>query len=971
LVVDMLKLASPTQLPLRAPGGMPISRSRALIAFPGVCCSRTPGALAAAFADRTALNTAVLNCLGAVASWANYCSTDTNCANPGSARSGAAGFDDRGTSRSEYRPETSPSAAHDRRGGLGDGPSVGGFRRSGRSSVSASSRHHLRWTRASLVVLALLGLIVAPGTIFVVATGPDSDLAPVRALRRLAQTPSSGGVEYPQRAKLNATDGAAGDGFGYDVSIDGDTMVIGSYMDDDKNSGSGSAYVFTRDTPGDLNSGWTQVVKLTASDGAKDDRFGWSVSIDGDTMVIGATREGDTSGDTDSGAAYVFTRDTAGDLASGWTQRKKLRASDAAEGDNFGIGVSIDGDTVVIGARQDDDWGQNSGSAYVFTRDTAGDLASDWKQRAKLTAGQAYGWAEGDYFGFSVSIDGDTIVIGAFLDDDKGSNSGSAYVFTRDTAGDLASGWTQRKKLRASDAAAGDNFGVSVSIDGDTMVIGARYNDNDEGSNSGSAYVFTRDTAGDLASGWTQFAKLTADDGAASDQFGYSVSIDGDTMVIGAIVDDDKGTDSGSAYVFTRDTAGDLASNWTQVAKLTADDGAASDNFGFSVSIDGDTVVIGARQDDDWGQNSGSAYVFTLASPCDASSPPANGAVGNCTSSLASGSFCTPICDSGYALSGTISCADGTLTDTAVCNQTAINCTAAQYFDGSACQACPAYSSSTGETSTSCTCAANTFASKSGNTWTCANCTVGATKAAGSVVPGTGGGEKEKDVCTAPSTPSTETPSTPSTETDKEKAEKTRDAMLSGIKNEKMKKKAKLLADAATTGKKVRKMSAKLTAPDEDTACSDYYSKAGLSSSLGACIATVASRRRGRALTATTYDVSVFFSDAEVDDSTLTAATNALKAEGVSVEIDDVDPIVELGTIEGVDSSTLETFKAQATAAAATMPPSPPPPPVSSSPPPPPPYPPPNLIKDEDDAANTPRDILGALLLACVILLLF
>ena len=128
-----------------------------------------------------------------------------------------------------------------------------------------------------------------------------------------------------------------------------------------------------------------------------------------------------------------------------------------------------------------------------------------------------------------------------------------------------------------------------------------------------------------------------------------------------------------------------------------------------------------------------------------------------------------------------------------------------------------------------------------------------------------------------------------------------------------------------------------------------YYTKAGLSNSLGACVATAASRRRGRALTATTYDVSVFFSEAEVDDSTLTAATNALKAEGISVEVNDVDPIAELSTIEGVDSSTLETFKAQAPSAAATMPPSPPPPPVSSPPPPPPPKPPPNLIKDDDD----------------------
>ena len=143
-----------------------------------------------------------------------------------------------------------------------------------------------------------------------------------------------------------------------------------------------------------------------------------------------------------------------------------------------------------------------------------------------------------------------------------------------------------------------DYFGLSVSIDGDTVVIGA-YEDDDNGSTSGSAYVFTRVTAGDLASGWTQVAKLTADDGAANDYFGYSVSIDGDTMVIGAHGDDDRGSNSGSAYVFTRVTAGDLTSGWTQVAKLTADDGAADDRFGYSVSIDGDTVVIGAYADDD------------------------------------------------------------------------------------------------------------------------------------------------------------------------------------------------------------------------------------------------------------------------------------------------------------------------------------------------------------------------------------
>ena len=167
-------------------------------------------------------------------------------------------------------------------------------------------------------------------------------------------------------------------------------------------------------------------------------------------------------------------------------------------------------------------------------------------------------------------------------------------MFTRITPGDLASGWTQvEPKLTANDGAEGDLFGGSVAIDGDTVVIGA-YGDDDKGDGSGAAYVFRRNTPGDLASGWTQVEKPTANDGTNGPHFGNSVSIDGDTMVIGASLDTNlnpyKGTESGSAYVFTRNTAGDLASGWTQVAKLTSSDGAANDRFGYSVSIDGDTL---------------------------------------------------------------------------------------------------------------------------------------------------------------------------------------------------------------------------------------------------------------------------------------------------------------------------------------------------------------------------------------------
>jgi hypothetical protein len=319
-----------------------------------------------------------------------------------------------------------------------------------------------------------------------------------------------------------------------------------------------------------MTENWTERQKLLASDGAAYDYFGCSVSLDGDTAVIGA--DGDDDLGSASGSAYVFTR-----TGTSWTQQAKLLASDGEAGDKFGRSVSLDGDTVVIGAYSDDSY---RGSAYVFTRS-----GTTWMQQAKLTASD--GEADG-FFGISVSLDGDTVVIGAYRDD---LYRGSAYIFTR-----TGTSWAQQAKLLASDGSAGDWFGVSVSVDGDTAVIGA-YKDDDLGDASGSAYVFTR-----TGTSWTQQAKLLASDGAADDEFGWSVSLDGDTAVIGADGDDDLGSASGSAYVFTRS-----GTTWTQQAKLTASDGEADDWFGWSVSLDGDTVVIIAAGDDSW---RGSAYVF-------------------------------------------------------------------------------------------------------------------------------------------------------------------------------------------------------------------------------------------------------------------------------------------------------------------------------------------------------------------------
>jgi len=276
--------------------------------------------------------------------------------------------------------------------------------------------------------------------------------------------------------------------------------------------------------------------------------------------------------------------------SSAWAQTQneiqKLLANDGAAGSPFGNSVAVDEDTAVIGVSGDDDNGGNSGSAYVFTRD-----AGVWTEQQKLVAGDG---AAGDMFGVSVAVDGDTAVIGAFFDDDNGIKSGSAYVFTRS-----GTAWTQQAKLIASDGAAHDVFGESVAVDGDTAVIGARLDD-DNGVASGSAYVYIRS-----GTTWAQQAKLAAVDAAALDRFGFSVAVDGDTAVIGAHLDDDNGGASGSAYVFTRS-----GSAWTQQQKLTASDGAASDFFGISVAMDGDTAVIGASGDDDNGAGSGSAYVY-------------------------------------------------------------------------------------------------------------------------------------------------------------------------------------------------------------------------------------------------------------------------------------------------------------------------------------------------------------------------
>jgi len=269
------------------------------------------------------------------------------------------------------------------------------------------------------------------------------------------------------------------------------------------------------------------------------------------------------------------------------TAEVKLTASDAAAGDWFGGSVSISSDYAIVGAHESDDAGSGSGSAYIFYRNQGG--ADNWGQQAKLTAGDD-AQAE-DYFGVSVAINGDYAIVGAYREDEKGSDAGAAYVFKRD-----GTDWDQQVKLLPGDSG-WQNFGRGVALDGAYAIVGA-YVD------AGKAYIYVRS-----GENWTQQAKITASDAAASDEFGGSVSISGDNVIVGAARNDDDGDNSGSAYSFLRSE-----SSWSEQTKLTASDAAAGDQFGWPVSINGNYAIVGVGLDDfDGKTDAGSAYIYHVS----------------------------------------------------------------------------------------------------------------------------------------------------------------------------------------------------------------------------------------------------------------------------------------------------------------------------------------------------------------------
>ncbi len=321
-----------------------------------------------------------------------------------------------------------------------------------------------------------------------------------------------------------------------------------------------------------------EVKKLLADDGEAGDRFGRSVSIFGNIAVVGAYNDDDNG--NNSGSAYILYKDEGG--SDNWGEVVKLIASDGAADDEFGRSVGIFGDIIIVGAQGNNNY---SGAVYVFYKDEGG--TDNWGEVAKLTASDA---AAGDFFGISVDIDGDIVVIGAYKENNTNGNlAGSAYIFSKDEGG--ADNWGEITKLTNSDGIANDEFGYSVSISQSNIIVGT-YKKADD---TGAAYIFSKDEGG--TDNWGEVKKVTASDAATGNYFGVSVNIYEDYAIVGS-------TGNLSTYIFSVDEGG--PDNWGQISILTPTDAGLFDQFGLSVCMYNDILLVGSPEH----QGEGAVYQF-------------------------------------------------------------------------------------------------------------------------------------------------------------------------------------------------------------------------------------------------------------------------------------------------------------------------------------------------------------------------
>ena len=417
------------------------------------------------------------------------------------------------------------------------------------------------------------------------------------------------------------------DAFGFSVDMDGDTLVVGAHLEDSGATGvggdelndlrpsAGAAYVFVRN-----GTTWSQQAYLKSPTSTGGLLFGWSVAVRGDTVVVGARREFSDATGVDgvavgavvgAGAAFVFER-----TGTTWAQTAYLKASNTSENDEFGHAVDTDGQLIVVGARYesnsatgvdpatDDELASRSGAAYVFRRSPMG-MGPAWVFDAYLKASNT---GAGDQFGYDVSVDAGVVAVGARFEqsisaidsaDDSADEAGAVYVFEQ-----LMGAWVESAYLKSSNIGAGDKFGFSLDLDGDRLVVGAYHEDsgdpadlaNDSVTNAGAAYVFERSMGA-----WGQVAYLKHPDPNNFDEFGFSVALDGDLVVVGAYAEDalGAGLNPDPAADFTSNgTAGAVAlferqanGLWTSKAFIKPPNPTQGNRFGYAVAISGSRLA--------------------------------------------------------------------------------------------------------------------------------------------------------------------------------------------------------------------------------------------------------------------------------------------------------------------------------------------------------------------------------------------
>jgi uncharacterized protein (DUF1800 family) len=403
------------------------------------------------------------------------------------------------------------------------------------------------------------------------------------------------GADWVLGQEINNPSPVVSDEFGYSVSITstGDRVIIGARYEDTGASNTGSVYIYSRS-----GTTWTLEQEINNPSPVATDFFGYSVSISstGDRGIIGARYE-DTGADA-AGSVYIYSRS-----GTTWTLEQEINNPSPVSGDNFGILVSMDatGDRVIIGAHNEDTGATDTGSAYIYSRS-----GTTWTLEQEINNPSP---VSGDYFGYSVSINatGDRVIIGAYFEDTGATNAGSAYIYSRsDTT------WTLEQEINNPSPVDYDNFGFSVAIDstGDRVIIGAYY-ESTGATGAGSAYIYSR--SGTV---WTLEQEINNPSPVSNDYFGWSVAINstGDRVIISASYEDTGASAAGSAYIYSRS-----GTTWTLEREINNPSPVASDQFGFSVSINstGDRVIIGAHLEDTGALHTGAVYIYDLVNTTD------------------------------------------------------------------------------------------------------------------------------------------------------------------------------------------------------------------------------------------------------------------------------------------------------------------------------------------------------------------